>query len=915
MSENQPKKNIKNFEFRACLPQIIRFAAIGGLAVVLLAIGIGFYLNYGKEDFRMRGLKDLQLSKDVIAEISGYERRENDGDKLNYYIKADKVRTFTDNHQELENIFLQVFDSASETSDQITANKAIYVPDKENPKMFKVFFSGKVNINSRDGLQVKTDQLTYKKETEIADAEEYIEFTRENVSGNSIGAIVNTKDKTLELLKNVEITAHGEEGGELKKIETAKITAGRAFFNQTAEKIEFNENVKINVTPDLTSDPMSQPTDIQANQAIALFKDKELNQIDLKGNVFVYQKSTAKNPKWTKTRANSATAKLKKELKQLELFENVDIETTANSQKPTKIKTNYALYEKDADRFELKNGVEILTSEDNKDTTIRANNAIYEQKGGKIFLNGNAEIIQPADYIKGDNMIAYLTAKKQVKSANVKGNAFLRQTNAERTTEISAAELNAIFGDDQKMESANTLGQSTAVLLPVKAENYTKVSLSAPKAIRLNFKTGLLNEMQTEGRTTISLDSPNNNATASNKKLTADSVKTVWNAGGRDLAKAEAVGNAELFIEPLRNAPENYKTTVYAPRFDCDFFAGNNARNCSAATNVKTVRVPTVARQNRGTQTLTANRMNVAFSEQTKDLDRFEAAGDAKFNELARNGIAEQITFTQADEIVRLRGGEPTVWDAQARAKGGEIDWDTKNNKSFFRNKVSTTYYSQKQTGGATPFAATNSPVFITANEANLDHAAETAVYAGNARAWQDNNYVRADRLVLNQKEGRLFGEGSVQSLLYDAKRKENGREINVPVYASSDKLFYTQKDNFLRYEGNVDIRQQTDRITAGVANIYLNQKNEVSQTIAENNVIITQPNRKASGEYARYDASDESVILRGNPARVDDRESGSSQAAQMTVFMRENRVIAESKTTENNSGRIRSVYKVKNEE
>ncbi len=915
MPEKQPKKNLKNLEFRAKLPQIFRIFAIGGLAVTLIAIGIGFYLNYGKEDFRLKMRNKLELSENVIAEVNGYERRENDGDKLNYYIKADKVRTFTDNHQELENVFLQVFNAESEKSDQITADLAIYVPEKENSKLFTAYFSGEVNINSRDGLQVKTDQLTYKKETEIAYAEEYIEFSRENVSGNSVGAIVNTKEKTLELLKDVEITAFGKKGGELEKIENAKITAGRAFFNQPAEKIEFNENVNINVTPDTNSNEMSQPTDIQANRAVALFTNKELNQIDLNGSVFVYQKPTSKNPKWTKTRANSATAKIQKELKQLELFENVDIETTTNNEKPTKITTNYALYEKDADRFELKNGVEILTSEDNKDTTIRAQNAIYEQTNGKILLNGNAEIIQPAEYIKGDNLTAYLNAKKQVISANAKGNAFLKQTNPERTTEISAAELNAIFDDNQKLQNANTLGQSKATLIPANTESYTRVSLSAPKAIKLDFKTGLLNQMQTEGRTTISLDAPNNNPQASNKKLTADTVKTIWNDNGKDLTKAEAVGNAELYIEPLRNAPENYKTTINAPRFDCDFYAENNAKSCSAATNVKAVRIPTVARANRGNQTLTSNQMNVGFNQQTKDLEKFEANGDAKFNELERNGIADNLTFTQADETVRLRGGEPTVWDSQARAKGGEIDWDTKNNKSVFRNKVSTTYYSQKKTGGATPFGATNSPVFITANEANLDHSAETAVYSGNARAWQENNYVRAEKLVLNQKEGKLYGEGKVQSLLYDAKRKENGKEINVPVYASSDKLFYTKDSNYLKYEGNVDIRQQTDRIMAGVANIYLNDKNEVSQTIAENNVVITQPSRKASGEYAKYDASDESVILRGNPATVDDKENGSSQAAQMTVFMRENRVISESKTEENSSGRIRSVYKVKNQE
>ncbi len=65
-----------------------------------------------------------ELSKDVVAQVNGYERRETDGDVVKYYIKADKATTFTDNHQELENVFLQVFDEKGETSDQIKAQKS-----------------------------------------------------------------------------------------------------------------------------------------------------------------------------------------------------------------------------------------------------------------------------------------------------------------------------------------------------------------------------------------------------------------------------------------------------------------------------------------------------------------------------------------------------------------------------------------------------------------------------------------------------------------------------------------------------------------------------------------------------------------------------------------------------------------------
>nr|HQU84686.1 LptA/OstA family protein [Pyrinomonadaceae bacterium] len=484
-----------------------------------------------------------------------------------------------------------------------------------------------------------------------------------------------------------------------------------------------------------------------------------------------------------------------------------------------------------------------------------------------------------------------------------------------RTTEISANELNASFNENNSLQTANALGNGNAVLIPAKVEEFTKVTLSAPNAIHLNFKgAGLLDQMQTEGRTTVLLNAPNNSADAANKKLTADSVKTVFAQNGKDLAKAEAVGNAELFIEPLRYGEQNYKTTLNAPRFDCEFFpTGNNAKNCVAATKTKTVRVPTMPNENRGTQTLLADRLNAIFNQQTQDIQQMDASGNTKFSELDRNGIAENITFTANDEVVRLRGGEPTVWDSQARVKANEIDWNTRADVSNLRGNVSTTYYSQKQTGGATPFGQTSKPVFLTAETAEFNHRLETGIYTGNARAWQENNYVRADKLTIQQKQGQLNADGNVQSVLYNAKRKENGKETEVPVYASSQNLIYNRNNRILKYENDVDIRQGTDRIVGGVANIYLNEKNDVSQTIVERNVVITQPNRKAVGDYAQYNASDEIVTLRGNPARVDDAENGSSQGGQMMVYLRDKRVVAEGKSKENSNGRIRSVYKVKN--
>jgi lipopolysaccharide transport protein LptA/LPS export ABC transporter protein LptC len=864
---------IKDFHLRAKLPQYFRYAAIALIGLTLLAIVVGFYRSHNNPEFRMKGFP-TSLSKDVVAVVNGYERREMDGDVLKYYVKADKGTTFADNHQELENVYLEVFDANGGASDKITSAKAVYIPEEN--KNYTGYFAGDVNIETRDALKVRTEQVTYKKADEVATADEHIEFERDGVKGRAFGAIVKVAAKKLELLKDVEIETY--ESAELasSNIKQAWVKASYAIYDQPAETIEFRGGVHGNVVA------TSGSSDVKADRAVAFLV--------------------------AKTEGN-------RDLKKLELFDNVSIVANKPNSGPTNIESGYALYERDIDRFDLRNGVHIGTSNDGKPTNITSSSAVYERANLKIYLDGNAEITQGGELLKGDHIYAELYPSNKLKSSNIRGNAYLRQATAERTSEVSANELNAAFNENQQLQNANASGNSRAVLTPSNAVEYSKVTMTAPQAIHLAFKgEGLLEKMFTDGRTTIQLDVPSGTADAANKRVTADTVRTFFNSEGKDIQRAEAIGNAELFVEPVSASAENYQTTVNAPRFDCEFFpTGNNAKQCVAATKTKTVREPTVKTADRGTQTITADKLTATFSPQTKDVDQLDASGNAKFVELDRNAIAEQISFAKGDEIVRLRGGEPTAWDSRARARATEIDWDTKNQKSYLRGGASTTYYSQKSTGGATPFASTDKPVFLTAQSADFDHRTETALYKGNARAWQENNYVRGDQLFIQQRQGQLVADGNVQSLLYDVKRKENGKETKQPVYVSSRRMTYNRDNRVVRYETDVDIRQGTDRIVGGAANIYLDEKNELSRTQIESNVTITQPNRRAVGDYAEYIAASESVTLRGNPARVDDAENGSSSGGEMTVFLRNNKVVSEGKSKQNAAGRIRSVYKVKN--
>ncbi|MBP7375973.1 MAG: LPS export ABC transporter periplasmic protein LptC [Pyrinomonadaceae bacterium] len=880
--------NLKQYQLRAKLPQIFRYAAVVILGVTLLAVIAGFYRERDRAGFKLKN-EHTRLSTDVVAEVSGYERLETDGELAKYYIKADHAKTFSDNHQELENVFIRIYDKDGNEADTMTALNVLHVPEAD--KNFTAYMKGNVDINARGGLNVKTNNIVYTKATETAEIDEAVTFERGGIRGKAFGASVRMAEKRLELLKDVEIEAF--ESPELAKsgVRYAKINSSSASYDQLENKIELKNEVVIALQSKSKSSGLDQKTDVNTDHAV-VFLDGDVSEIS----------------------GSTDPSEFNAQFKRLEMNGNVHIVTSESGMPPTTIDSGNAAYEKQSGRFELKNGAHIVTTSGGQSTDVRSSNAIYDQNALKFALNGNAEITQGSNYIKGDSINADLYSAQKVKYAVVSGNGFVRQISAERTTSISSPELNVSLNEAGDMRTANSLGQSQVTLDPARPANYSLVTMSTPRAIHVVFKgEGLIDSMQTDGRTTIQLNAVNNDSDAANKRVTADSVKTVFNANGQDIRRAEAVGNAELYIEPLLASAENYRTTINAPRFDCEFFpTGNNAKTCVGGKKTKTVRTPTVAAEGRGTQTLTADQISAAFSETTKAVERLDANGSAKFVELDRSAISSQMSFTQADGVVKLRGATPTIWDAASRAKATEIDWDSRVQRSQLRGGVSTTYYNRKSGGDATPFASGDKPVFVTSDTADFDHKAETAIFSGNARGWQDNNYVRGDRLTIVQREGKFNASGNVQSVLYDAKQKIGGKDASVPVFVSAKTLNYDSKTRLLQYRTDVDVRQGADRITSASTDVFMSEKNEVIRTVAEQNVVITQPGRRATGDRVEYTAENEVAVIRGNPASVSDSENGGSQSSEITVYMRENRFVGNGKTNKNTTGRTKTIYKVK---
>ena len=805
MMQEVRRKKTTVIGLRAAAPKFGRVLALIAIFAGIVLVGVSYYRNRNNKVFRLLQ-RPAQLSTEVRGIVEGYERQITKGGRPHILLRASREITYTDGHHELEDVHLEVYPETGDRPNTITARRTISNEDNS-----LIAFTGDVNVETHDHLMVKSEALDYDVKAETGIAKSPLTFERENVRGRADTAVVDAKNKKLELNGGVEIT-----------IEPDKQNNGAA--------------AKLN--------PRSRPV------------------------------------------------------------------------------------------------------------TIKSARADFNQATMRLVFSGGAIAEQERDRFSGDVLSGTLSKQKQLRHIEGRGNSYLVSMNEGRAAEVHSVNMDFFFDSDQLLQRAIAAGDVRARTLNADAEVELKTAGDLNVDFAAQNEQSVLKEMRVAGRSTITLAAPKsraNDTSAANKRLTADEVKLFWRVTGRDLERVEAKGNAELLVDPVQQTPFADRKILQAPRFDGEFYESDNlARIFTATGGARAIIEPVQPTETRAARTLTAQKMianfarlvqaierieaiddakfserertliaqkmTASFAGDTQSLSKVEAIGDVKFNERDRSAQAATAAYTAGDEVVKLRGGEPVVWDARARMKAAEIDSDLRQQISYGRGGTSTTYYSQEQTNGATPFAKVKSPVFIVASNAEFRHETGIGIYTGAARAWQDDNFVKADRITLRRETKRFEGEGRVESVLYQARRKDsNGDRSVVAVFASAERMFYSDADRLLHYEGSVDIKQGTERITGEVADVHLLKDiYEVERTVAQRNVVLTQPGKRGTGDWAQYTAADETMVLTGAPARVEDDVQGSSESRRLTVYLRESRVVSDGGENRQTTSRVRSTHRVR---
>lgn len=545
-----------------------------------------------------------------------------------------------------------------------------------------------------------------------------------------------------------------------------------------------------------------------------------------------------------------------------------------------------------------------------KPTHIRSQTALLEKKDHRVTFDGSVIVTRDADVMRADRMVGFTNAANHFERIEARGNSYLKQS---EKAEIKSPDMDFFFAQANEIERVVASGGAHTRSLG--AGPAREAQASTIEALFVGGAQGnVVDTIKATGDAVVQMHAgrpANDKANPAERSLAASAVTLQFHADGKNIKSAEAKENAVMTVTPVRAMRGADKKTIRAPQMNAVFYPeGNSVKTFNATGGVK-VEIEATLADAHPPRVTTSKQMSAEFLADSQDLERITQEGDFKYNEGDRNASAERAIYDGQKEILNLRGKRPQAWDSKARTQADEIDYDRQKDETYARGDVRTTYYSRETANDSTPFKNTKSPIFITAERAEARNKDGVTVYTTRARGWQDDNFVKADRIELYQNDKRMVATGNVESTLYSVKGEQsNGKRETVPGFASAERMTYSDTDRLIHYYGNVKARQGTDRIEASSIDVYLQKEaNEVDHMMAEGGVVLMQPGRRGAGDKLTYTSADGRAVLSGKIARVDDNEKGSTMGAQLTFYSRDDKIFVDN---QQGTGRVRSTHRLK---
>ena len=285
-------------------------------------------------------------------------------------------------------------------------------------------------------------------------------------------------------------------------------------------------------------------------------------------------------------------------------------------------------------------------------------------------------------------------------------------------------------------------------------------------------------------------------------------------------------------------------------------------------------------------------------------FDSIVQQGSVAYLDGARKAWAERARYTPADQMLVLIGS-PRVVEQGMTTTANTMRLNRSTGEALADGNVKSTYSELKaQPNGA--LLASSSPIHVTSQSMKAQRSPAVAVYTGNSRLWQDANVVQAPTIEFDRDKRSVIAHRVDAQKVSTALVRTDKNGKTTPVAITSARLVYADSERKAHFDGGVLAKGADLTISSNQMDVFLqargqapsNQPNttagKVERIVAQGQIVVTQPARRATGQQLVYTAAEDKVLLTGGPPSIFDAEHGKITGVSLTFYIHDDRVFVE---------------------
>ncbi len=515
-------------------------------------------------------------------------------------------------------------------------------------------------------------------------------------------------------------------------------------------------------------------------------------------------------------------------------------------------------------------------------TQIRAGELYYHEQAGRIDLRRRARVERGAQWLECDEGTVWLYegAVRRIEASGAVGG----ERGEEREVRFETPRFEAYYSENQVLERLHGYGATTFTsandlqTLAVNGERMTLFYRPTDSG-----KDSELERVDVRRASRVCIDP---HGAGLRRTVVSEALELRMRPGGREIERVETHEPGRIELIPARQA--GGRKTLDAERMRIDYGDSNRMQTLLASGNVRLFRGP--EREDAPALETWSDGLEAAFGPESDEMTRLRQWDGFRFVEGERRGRADEGIFDVAANALELTGKAEVV-DAAGRVTARRIVLDQAAQRLEAETDVTSVFNGEGSKSSAEPGAglfAEDVPVYAAAAKMLSDQQNGVIEYRGQARLWQNDNRVEAERITIDRRARSLTAQRQVAtSLTADGAAGET--PATVTVYA--DDLRYDENSRLAVFDGQVDFRRERLRVLSDSLTAVLRgddgEAGSMESATAAGAVKISETvagvGRSGFGERAVYDPEAAAIVLTGRPARVVSAAGDETRGAELT--------------------------------